>query len=91
MFKGKSFDNFLKLSAYMLWLLAIWSISLILYDKYMGYSESIDMRPTFTFIFFAFFAKYQYTIQYWLNKLETINTQEREKQLRMNPEESTKL
>lgn len=56
----------------------------------MGYSDSIDIGPTFTFMFFAFFAKYQYAIQYWLNRLEIINTQEREKQLRRTPEESTK-
>jgi len=90
MFKGKSFDNFLKLSTYMFWLLTIWSIGMALYNKYMGYSDSIDIGPTFTFMFFAFFAKYQYAIQYWLNRLEIINTQEREKQLRRTPEESTK-
>lgn len=90
MFKGKSFDNFLKLSAYMFWLLAIWSVGLTLYDKYMGYSESIDMGPTLTFMFFTFFTKYQYAIQYWLSKLEMINTQERNRQLQIDLEENTK-
>jgi len=71
-------------------LLAICSICLALYNKYMGYSESIDIGHTFTFIFFAFFSKYQYAIQYWLSKLEIINTQEREKHLRNIPKESTK-
>ncbi|MEG2053245.1 MAG: hypothetical protein RRZ92_04810 [Bacilli bacterium] len=56
----------------------------------MGYSESIDMGPTFTFMFFAFFAKYQYAIQYWLSKLEIINTQERNRQLQIDSVENTK-
>ncbi|TCM65060.1 hypothetical protein EC844_11623 [Acinetobacter calcoaceticus] len=89
MFKGKSFDNVLKLSTYMFWLLAICSIGLTLYNKYMGYSESLDMKPTFTFMFFALFAKYQYAIQYWLNKLETINTKERDKKLSIDSDRST--
>lgn len=90
MFTGKSFDNFLKLSTYMFWLLAICSIGLTLYEKYMGHSESIDIGPTFTFMFFAFFAQYQYAIQYWLSKLEIINTQERNKKLQIDSVENTK-
>lgn len=74
----------------MFWLFAMWSIGLALYNKYMGYSESIDMGPTFTFMFFAFFAKYQYAIQYWLSKLEIINTQERNRQLQIDSVENTK-
>ena len=90
MLKGKRFDNFLKLSTYMFLLLAIGSIGVTLYEKYMGYAESIDMGPTFTFMFFAFFAKYQYAIQYWLSKLETINTQERNRQLKIDADETIK-
>ncbi len=90
MFKGKSFDNLLKLSTYMFWLLTMWSIGMALYDKYMGYSESIDMGPTFTFMFFAFFSKYQYAIQYWLSKLEITNTQERNRQLQIDADERIK-
>lgn len=90
MFKGKSFDNFLKLSTYMFWLLTMWSIGMALYNKYMGYSESIDMGSTFTFMFFAFFSKYQYAIQYWLSKLEIINTQERNRQLQRDSDERIK-
>jgi len=88
MFKGKSFDNFLKLSTYMFWLLTMWSIGMALYNKYMGHSENIDMGPTFTFMFFAFFSKYQYAIQYWLSQLETINTQERTRQLKTDSDQS---
>lgn len=74
----------------MFWLFAMGSIGLALYNKYMGYSQSIDMGSTFTFMFFAFFAKYQYAIQYWLSKLEIINTQERNRQLQINSVENTK-
>ncbi|WP_249451934.1 MULTISPECIES: hypothetical protein [Acinetobacter] len=56
----------------------------------MGYSESIDMGPTFTFMFFAFFSKYQYAIQYWLSKLEITNTQERNRQLQIDADERIK-
>lgn len=87
MFKGKNFDNFLKASVYIFSLLAFVSIVIAIYNKYMGYSEHIEIGSTCTFIFFAFFAKYQYAIQFWLEKLEKINTAQRNKQLLRELEE----
>lgn len=81
MLKGKGFDNLLKFSTFFFWLLALWSICLSLYNLYTGYSKNVEIGTTLTFMFFAFLSKYQYAIQYWLNKLEIINKQERERQL----------
>lgn len=83
-FKGKLFDNFLKVSFYLFWLLAILAISVALYDKYMGHANNVELKPALTFLFFAFFAKYQYAIQYGLNQLEVINNKERKRQLMLD-------
>ncbi|WP_436897607.1 hypothetical protein [Acinetobacter gyllenbergii] len=43
--------------------------------------KQIELKPAFTFLFWAFFAKYFYAIQYWLKKLDSINSEERSRQL----------
>lgn len=86
-FKDKIFDNILKLSFYLFSILAVFSMSVTLYDKYMGYTSSIELKPALIFLFFAFFAKYQYAIQYGLNRLEIINNKERHRQLMLDKDD----
>jgi hypothetical protein len=81
MFKGKIFDSFLKVSHYSFSALALCAIAVAIYEKAAGQAESIVLMPALNFMFFSFFAKYNYAIQYWINQLERINNEERSRQL----------
>lgn len=86
MFKGKPFDRFLKLSSFLFMLLTLFSIGVAIYEKYMGHAETIELRSAFVFMFFTFLAKYNYAIQYWMQRLEDINHAERKRQLDLDQE-----
>ena len=90
MFKGKRFDNFLRLSFFMFMILTFLSLGQSIYDRMIGETEQIVLKPTLTFMFFAFFAKYQYAIQYWAKRLEFVNEGERQRQLRLDKEQAVK-
>ncbi|WP_327858566.1 hypothetical protein [Acinetobacter guillouiae] len=89
MFKGKSFDNFLKFSFFMFMVLTFCALGMAIYEKFIGQADKIVLGPALTFMFFAFFAKYQYAIQYWGKRLNLINEGERQRQLRLD--EDTKV
>lgn len=88
MFKGKSFDNFLRLSFFIFMVLTFLSLGQSIYDRVTGEAEQIVLKPALTFMFFAFFAKYQYAFQYWAKRLERINEEERQRQLRIDQEKT---
>ena len=54
MFKGKSFDNFLRLSFFMFMVLTFLSLGQSIYDRVTGEAEQIVLKPALTFMFFAF-------------------------------------
>jgi hypothetical protein len=86
MFQGKSFDNFLRLSFFMFMSLTFLSLGQSIYDRITGEVEQIILKPALTFMFFAFFSKYQYAVQYWAKRLELINEGERQRRLRLEKE-----
>jgi len=81
MFKLKITDRCLTFVFYMFLVSAFFALGSSLYDKYTGHAKEIDFSSVYTFIFFAFFTRYQYAIQYWLQKAERINNEERKRHL----------
>lgn len=87
--KAKNFDQSLKFVFYFFLLLAFWAISAAIYDKIMSFSNSLQLAPTFTFLFFAFFSKYYYTFIYWSKQVEQMKNEEQ--QLHRNDQDQNNL
>ena len=76
-------DRCLTILFYLFLVLAVVSILGEIYENFTDVGNRIDLRSTYTFIVFAFLAKYQYAIQYWLRKIDKVNVEERKRQLRI--------
>ncbi len=54
MFKGKSFDNFLKFSFFMFMVLTFCALGMAIYQKFTGQVDKIVLGSALNFMFFAF-------------------------------------
>lgn len=74
-------DRCLTLIFYIFLGLALFALGIQFYEKIFSNRQNIDLTTPFNFIFWAFFAKYNYAIQYFLKKIALINNEERNRQL----------
>ncbi len=70
-------DRCLIFSFYLFLTLALFSLTVEIKDYLLEIDGKIKLKPFFTFLFLAFFAKYNYAIQNWLKKLYAINNEEK--------------
>lgn len=75
-------DRTLKILHKFFVVLSIFALSVGLYDFVKGNTETMKIGSFVTFIVLSYICKYYYVIVYWSKRIDIINTQERERQLR---------
>lgn len=63
-------------------LLSLFALGVALYDFIKGNTDTFQIHNFITFIIIAFIFKFYYVIMYCCKKIDTINTEERARQLR---------
>lgn len=62
--------------------LSLFALAVGLYDFIKGNTDTFRIGSFVTFILLSYICKFYYVIMYWAKRIDSLNTEERERQLR---------